>query len=258
MKMMIAAFTVLLLAPTARAEEKLTADQVTQKMLESDPWGFSGAEATAHVALKDKKGATSQLAFKVRSRRYEGQLSKALVRFSAPAEMAGAGFLLVQKKGGDDDDRFLYMPDLKKSRRIAGNLRTNAFMGTDFSFADLDRRDLRDGGFVLKGEENVDKFACYHLDGDIKRADSPYSRVELWVRKDNFLPIKWSLYDKAKKLQKTFAATEVKRVKGRWFISKSHMDNAADGHSTELVLDEVTPRDDIPDDEFTVRALEKN
>jgi hypothetical protein len=236
--------------------EPMTAAQVIEKVLQSDPWGLSGAEINAHALLKDKRGSTSQLAYSARSRRYDGTLSKSLVRFSAPADLAGAGFLQVQKKG-DDDDRFLFMPDLKRSRRISGNLRSSAFMGTDFSFADLDRRDLRESSAKLEPDEVVEKFNCYHLDVQPKRADSEYSRLEVWVRKDNFLPVRWISYDKAKVQLKTLTAVEMKQVGGQWFISKSRMTNNVEGHTTDLVLDKIVPRDDLSDDEFTTRALEK-
>jgi outer membrane lipoprotein-sorting protein len=243
-------------AAQADAPPAMSAQQVIDKVLESDPWGLSGAEVTAHAVLKDKRGATSELAFSARSKRYDPPLSKSLVRFSAPADLAGAGFLQVQKRG-DDDDRYLFMPDLKKSRRISGNLRASAFMGTDFSFADLDRRDLREAEATLLADENVGKFPCFHLEVRPKRGDSQYSRAELWVRKDSFLPLKWTMYDKAKVLLKTLTADEVRRVNGHWFITKSHMVNHLENHRTDMFLEQVKPRDDIPDDDFTVRMLEK-
>jgi outer membrane lipoprotein-sorting protein len=250
-----AAVAAILLA-TAAAHADATAPEIIGKVLESDPWGLSDAEISARALLTDKRGATSELTFSARSRRYDPPLSKSLVRFSAPADLAGAGFLLVQKKG-DDDDRYLFMPDLKRSRRIAGDLRSTSFMGTDFSFADLDRRDLREAEGKLLADETVGKFPCYHLDVTPRRADAPYARIELWVRKDNFLPLRQQMYDKANVLVKTLGIDEVRRVSGAWFITKSHMINHKDNHRTDLTLEQVTPKHDIADDEFTVRALEK-
>jgi hypothetical protein len=251
-----AAAVSILFAAAATAHADATAPEIVSKVLESDPWGLSDAEISAHALLTDKRGSTSELTFTARSRRYDPPLSKSLVRFSAPADLAGAGFLLVQKKG-DDDDRYLFMPDLKRSRRIAGDLRSTSFMGTDFSFADLDRRDLREGEGKLLAEETIGKFPCYHLDVATKRPDAPYARIELWVRKDNFLPLKQQMYDKANVLVKTFGTDEVRRVSGEWFITKSHMINHKDNHRTDMTLEQVAPKHDIAEDEFTVRALEK-
>jgi hypothetical protein len=198
----------------------------------------------------------STLSLVARSRRYDPPFSKSLVRFTAPADLAGAGFLQIQKRDGDDD-RFLFLPELKRSRRIAGNLRGTSFMGTDFSFADLDRRDLRESNTTKLPDENVGPHACFRLQTTPKRSDSPYSLVELWVRKDNYLPLKMKMYDRAKVLFKTFTAQEVRRISGRWYITKSRMVDHVQTHETELVIENIAPATDIADDEFTVRNLEK-
>jgi hypothetical protein len=241
---------------SASAHAEPSASDIIQKVLEVDPWGLAGAEVTAHSTLTDKRGAVSNMTFVARSRRHDPPFSKSLVRFSAPPDLSGAGFLQVQNRKGDDD-RYLFLPELKRSRRISGNLRKNAFMGTDFSFADLDRRDLREGVASKLGDEEIGKFACAHLQVVPSRDDSPYSRVELWVRKDNFLPLKMQMYDAAAVLFKTFTAQQVQRVSGQWFITRSKMINHVEGHSTDLLLDNITVTDKLSDDEFTVRALEK-
>jgi len=135
---------------------------------------LSGASIVAHATLTDRSGAKSELAFTSRSKRLGPGLAESVVRFSAPPELAGAGFLQIQKKDGDDY-RFRFLPDLKRSRRISGTLRSNAFMGTDLSFADLDRRDLREATVKLTGNETIEKWDCYVLDVVPKRQDSQYS-----------------------------------------------------------------------------------
>jgi outer membrane lipoprotein-sorting protein len=240
----------------ASADPAPSAPDIVKNVLNADPWGLNGATVAVHATLTDKRGATSNLALVARSKRYDPPLSKSIVRFSAPPDLAGAGFLQIQKRDGDDD-RYLFLPELKRSRRISGNLRANAFMGTDFSFADLDRRDLRDSDARLTGDEPVGRWPCYVLDLVPKREDAQYSHIEMWVRKDNFLTLRMKMYDKGGVLQKTFEAIEVKRVSGQWFISKSRMQDVQHEHTTELVLDDIEVRSDIGDDEFTVRALEK-
>lgn len=250
-------FAVGLLALTASTPAPApSAQEVITKLLEADPFGFGGAALSARLVLKGKGGVESELAFSSRSMRYDGPYSKSLVRFTAPADLAGAGFLQVQNRGSDDD-RYLFLPELKRSRRIAGGSRSSSFMGTDFSFADLDRRDFREGDATSQPDEQIGKHPCYRIDVAPKRSDSPYSKLEASVRKDNLLPLKLVMYDRAKTLVKTFSAQEVRRVDGEWFITKSRMLDHATGHSTELLLDSVTPLKDASDAEFSVRNLEK-
>jgi Outer membrane lipoprotein-sorting protein len=252
----VCAVIVAVLGGAASADSSPRAADIVRAVLEGDPWGLGGASVAAHATLTDKRGAKSELAFVAKSRRYEPLLSKSIVRFSSPPDLAGAGFLQIQKPDGDDD-RYLFLPDLKRSRRISGNLRGNAFMGTDFSFADLDRHDLRDSESQLVGDEPVGKWPCYVVDVRPKRSDAQYSHVSMWIRKDNNLPLREKMFDKAGVLSKTLEALEVKRVSGHWFVSRSRMQDNQHDHVTELVLDDIDAATEISDDEFTVRALEK-
>jgi hypothetical protein len=231
-------------------------DEIVQSVLASDPWGLTKGEIKASAILTDRRGSKRELAFMAASRRHDPPLSKSIVRFSAPPDLAGAGFLQIQHRNGDDD-RYLFLPALKRARRISGNLRGSAFMGTDFSFADLDRRDLRDSQARLIGSEKIGSSSCYVLDVIPRRTDSQYSHLELWVRADNFLTLRTKMYDKANVLLKTLEAREVRRVSGSWFVSKSLMTDHKHEHTTLLILQSIIADADIPDEEFSVRALEK-
>jgi outer membrane lipoprotein-sorting protein len=251
-------FVVALLLPVSAPAQTPppNAAEIVKHVLDSDPWGLTGAEIRASATLTDKQGATRQLSFSALSKRHDAQLSKSVVRFSAPPDLAGAGFLQIQNRDGDDD-RYLYLPDLGRSRRISGNLRSTAFMGTDFSFADLDRRDLRDSQARNLGLDKIGSSTCYLIDVVPRRPDTQYSHVQMWVRTDNFLPLRMKMYDRANLHVKTFEAQEIRRVRGNWFISKSLMTNHKNDHSTLLVLQSIVVNVQIPDEEFSVRALER-
>jgi hypothetical protein len=233
-----------------------SAAEIVRNVLASDPWGLVGAEVRATAILTDKRGSQRTLSFVATSKQYDPPLTKSLVRFSAPPDLAGAGFLQIQKREGDDD-RFLYLPALKRARRISGGLRSSAFMGTDFSFADLDRRDLRDSESRQLGVEKIGSALCYVMDVIPRRDDSRYSHIELWVRPDNFVALRAKMYDSANVLAKTFEAQELRRVSGNWFVSKSVMKDHKSGHSTLLLLQGIVANSKISDEEFSVRALEK-
>jgi hypothetical protein len=232
------------------------ADTIVARAVEADPWGLAGAEVSARVTVTEKSGRTRALAFDAKSRRQAAPLSKSVITFRAPADVAGMKFLQIQHKDSDDE-RFLYTPELKRSRRIAGSTRGESFMGTDFSYADLDGRDLRAGKATRRADEVVAKLDCYHLDVVPQSSDSVYGRIELWVRKDNFVPIKWAMFDKRSALLKTLVARELVRKGDRWFITSSRMTDGASGRTTELVLDRIDRRDDIPAEAFSVRAIEQ-
>jgi len=248
---------VLLVPASAHSDTKaLSAAEIVTNVLTTDPWGMTGGKVQATALLTDRRGTKRALTFVAASKLYDPPLSKSIVRFSAPPDLAGAGFLQIQKRDGDDD-RYLYLPELKRARRISGNLRSSAFMGTDFSFADLDRRDLRDSESKQLGIEKIGSSSCYVLDVIPRREDSQYSHLELWVRPDNFVALRTKMYDRANVLVKTFEAQELRRVSGNWFVSKSLMTDHKNNHSTLLVLQNIVANAQIPDEEFTVRALAK-
>jgi outer membrane lipoprotein-sorting protein len=241
----------------ASAEAKaLGANQIVTRVLEADPWGLGGAEVKARAVVTDKNGKKRELGFEAKSRRHAAPLSKSIIAFKSPADVAGMKFLQVQKEEGDDE-RFLYTPELKRSRRIAGANRSEAFMGTDFSYADLDRRDLRQGSANLKADETLGKFDCYHVDVTPKNSDAIYSKIELWVRKDNLVPIKWNLFDKSGTNTKTLVAKELQRLGGKWFMTRSTMTDNQTSRTTELLLENIDPKEDIPLETFSVREIEK-
>lgn len=234
---------------------RLTAREVVDKALDADAWGQNGIEATARVTVTEKSGQKRELAFEAKSRRYAPPLAKSMLSFSAPADVAGMKFLLVQKNDGDDE-RTVYMPDLKRSRRVAASNRSEHFMGTDFTYADMDRKDVRNGTPVLEADENIGKYACYHLKVAATNPTAPYKSVEVWVRKDNLVPLKWVMYDGGHAPMKTLVTKELQKHDGRWQITRSMMSDHQSGRTTEILIQSVATRE-VPLETFSVANLER-
>jgi outer membrane lipoprotein-sorting protein len=234
---------------------KLTAAQVVDKALAVDAWGRDGVAANARVTVTEKNGQKRELAFEAESKRYAPPLAKSVLKFSAPADVAGMKFLLVQKNDGDDE-RTVYMPDLKRSRRVPAANRNERFMGTDFTYADMDRKDIRNGTPVYQADENIGKYPCYHIKVATTEASASYSRVEVWVRKDNYVPLKWVMFDGGGTAMKTLVSKELQKHDGKWQITRSQMVDHRSGRTTEIMIDHIETRE-VPADTFTVANLEK-
>jgi hypothetical protein len=232
-----------------------TAREVVEKALGTDVWGRDGVAATARVTVTEKNGLKRELAFEAQSRRYAPPLSKSVLRFSAPADVAGMKFLLVQKNEGDDE-RTVYMPDLKRSRRVPSANRNERFMGTDFTYADMDRKDVRNGTPVFEPDENIGKYPCYHVKIATTEAEASTKRIEVWVRKDNMVPLKWVMFDAAGAPMKTLISKELQRHDGKWQITRSQMADHRSGRSTEILIEHIESRE-VPLDTFTLANLER-
>jgi uncharacterized protein len=188
--------------------------------------------------------------------------SKVLIRFSSPPDIKGTGVLQIEHNGGDDD-LWIYLPALKKSRRLVANNKKDSFAGSDFSYGEITLPDVDDYRHTTIRRETVDGADCHVIESvpasDTIRGNSGYSKKISWIRADNFLEAKVEYYDVAGRLlktQKTGRHQLVEPDKGRWFALAREMTNHQSGHRTsiEAATAETVP---VADDVFTTRFLER-
>ena len=106
--------------------------------------------------------------------------SKALLRFVSPAEVKGVALLIVNHPDRASD-QWMWLPELQRDRRVALQDRSTRFFGTDFSYEDLEERDVNQSDFKLLGEEAVEGQACWKIESTPKKGkSSQYNRVVMW------------------------------------------------------------------------------
>jgi hypothetical protein len=238
-----------------KAKAELTADQIVEKMIDMDPLGYGGAEARIAMALVNDRGQENKRKVVMRSRK-DGDVRRLFVRFLSPTDVAGTSFLGIDDDG--DRTQWLYLPAVSKTRRISGKQRNAAFVGTDYSYADLDNRDIDDATTVRLEDEKVGKQDCYVIDATPTSKDSAYGKITLWIAKDSFLPLRIRFYDGKDNELKRLTVQEVKKVEGRWVIMESKMVDLKRQHTTVMKVTEIDIRDDIPLEQFEERALERD
>lgn len=238
---------------SASAQANLTADQIMNKMLNQDAFGWDEAETTVRMTLVDAKGARKERIME-NLRRRKGGMQQAVVRFRSPPDVAGTAFLMLQREKGESEQH-IYLPGLKRTRRIVGREREGSFMGSDFTYADLERSESKGATHRRLADEDLSGVKTYVIESTPGK-DAAYSKVETWVRQDNFLPLRVRYYDKGGALLKTLYTKRIKNMEGRPVIIEAQMVNKKTGHSTEFVMDSMRARKDIPDTAFTPTALE--
>ena len=181
--------------------------------------------------------------------------SHALARFSAPAGVAGVAVLTIEGEKGEGDDVALYLPKLKRVRKVAKSDRGKAFMDTDFAYADIASSGTRDEDLKRQADDKVEGRDCFVLSG--KGDDSsPYGEVRLFIDQQTYVPMKVEYADKAGKPFKRYRTLKLKAFKDRTLAAESIMENLQTGSKTQMAvlkLDEST----LGDDAFTERALER-
>lgn len=244
----------LIIGPTF-AHADLSAEQIVDEMLGKDAFGWDEAETKVRMLLVDKSGNKRERVMENLRRRKGGQL-QSVVRFRAPQDVAGTAFLMLERNKGESE-QYIYLSGLKRTRRIVGREREGSFMGSDFSYADFERRDTRESNHKRLPDEDIGGIKTYVIESTPKKgAESAYSKIVTWVRTDNFLPLRIKFFDKKGKLLKTFYTKRIRTMDGRPVIVEAQMSNLQTKHTTELIVDDLRPRKDIPDTAFTPTALE--
>jgi hypothetical protein len=254
MRKTLLALVLLAVPAVARADGGPSADEIAKKTLEHDTFGFEGTEIKARLVLVEADGRTQERAFEGISKKGGDNLIRSVVRFTGPANIAGTSFLMIQHQGAPDEQH-IYLPRMKTTRRIGGTgEREGSFMGSDFSYADLERKDLRDATYTRLPDEAVGSTPCFHIEAAPK-VESAYSKLSLWIRQKDFIPLRVQMFGKDGKIIKTTFTRRIKEIDGKPVVVETHTENAQTNHKTDLVLDEIVFKPDLPDALFTPAAL---
>jgi hypothetical protein len=189
----------------------------------------------------------------------EGKDTKKIMFFTYPGDVKGTGFLTWDyDQAGKEDDKWLYLPAMKKTRRISGSSsKTDYFMGTDFTYDDMGGRSVDEDKHTLLREETRDGHKCWVVESVPNDPHEVYSRKVTWIRQDSDTGVYCEFYDKLGKLHRVMTVTDLQKVEGFWTVMKMEMKNVQSGHSTQITVSE--PKYDIKVDKslFTVAKLEK-
>jgi outer membrane lipoprotein-sorting protein len=187
-----------------------------------------------------------------------GDTEKVLMFFNSPRDVAGTGYLSFSYDDeSKDDDIWLYLPAIKRVRRITGSGKNDSFMGTDFTYEDMGSRSLGKDDFTLRGEEAVDGDPCWVVEAKAKDAKDPYGRRVIKVRQDSYVIAAVDYYDRQDRLLKTLRVSGVSQIDGIWTARKMEMTNAQDKHSTTIEMSEIRFNLPLDDSVFAVTTLER-
>ena len=182
--------------------------------------------------------------------------SKAILRFTAPAEVKGVA-LLVLNHPDRASDQWMWTPAINRERRIALQDRSTRFFGTDFSFEDLEERDTNQFDYKLIGEEAIDGAACWKLQSTPKESKvSQYTHSYLWVRKDNYAFAQIENYSKTQ-LIRSAHYTDIRNDQGIWTAHQIDMHDLKRNSHTILKIEKLQYNLPMKDDAFTLQALRR-
>jgi hypothetical protein len=177
--------------------------------------------------------------------------SKAILRFTAPAEVKGVGLLIVNHPDRASD-QWMWRPAIGRDQRIALQDRSTRFFGTDFSFEDMEERDVEQYDYKLLGDEN----GAWKIESR-PRKSSQYTHSYFWVKKDNYTFVKIEAYNK-KGLVRVIDYKDYELLKGIWTARTSEVLDVTRHSRTILKYDKVDYNLPLKDDNFTLEALRRD
>jgi outer membrane lipoprotein-sorting protein len=186
-----------------------------------------------------------------------------LARFLAPPDVAGTVTLLLEYSDREDE-MWIYLPALKKVRRLSASNKRDSFVGTDFSFGDVIGHRVDDWDHRLAREEAFDGEDCYVIEsvprrGEVK-ANSGYIRRRSWVQKVSFVTVRGEFWDETGQLLKAYEARDVVLVdppRKRWHAMQQEMVNLQTGHRSQIRFETFKVNQNIKDELFTTRQMER-
>ena len=217
----------------------------------------STTHALVKLELIDAGGSVSERIIEQWSRE-EGGKDASVIVFHSPASVKNSRFLILAEEG-KDDAKYIYLPALKKVRRIAASEGDSSFMGTEFTYNDMSDRELDDYDYTLLGEEEVDGRICYIVESVPKAGtDSSYFKAVAWIVKDPEIltPVKIDMYEDKDTVIKRFTVAVLENVDGFWIPTEVSMKNLKTGNETVMIQQRLELNTSVNGRLFSTRFLE--
>ncbi len=251
---MVILAAVLCCLPCAVSGQDLTGRQIM--ILENERPDGDDRRSLMKMILINKRGRQRRREMESFSKDY-GKDKKSVMVFKKPADVKGTAFLAWDYDDPNkEDDKWLYMPALKKVRRISGSSKNEYFMGSDFTYDDMGDRQVDEDTHTLLGEETVDGRVCWKIESIPVDKDDMYTRKIFWVDQEAHLVLKAEYYDKDG-LIKIYRTLDFKRHDGFWTIFRSEMDNVSRNHKTVMETGSMRYNTGIKDGLFKVSAIQR-
>lgn len=221
--------------------------------------GVDTESTTEILLLVDKSGHKEKRVMKRYAKKMQNDLNRFLVVFLKPAAVKGTA-LLTWEQEGRDNDQWMFLPAQKKTKRIAKGSKKSYFMGTDFTYEDMEPEDIDNFTYTILRSEEIRKKDCWIIEAvpanKKKKLESSYAKRTLWVTKDTYFTLKIDFFDRQNHLIKTLSNHSVVNVQGTvWRPNKVLMNNIKKKHKTLVGIKSRKIDQVISKDLFTERYL---
>lgn len=219
--------------------------------------GFGDLSVDMDMLLRNAQGEESRRHMRNRIMEVAGDGDKALIVFDRPRDVKGTALLTFTHKTGPDD-QWLYLPALKRVKRIASRNKSGPFMGSEFAYEDLTSQEVEKYTYKFVEETELDGVPMFVIERDPVDKYSGYSRQLVWINKAEYRPERIEFYDRKGALLKTLQFRGYQQYLGQyWRAEEMYMENYQTGKSTLLTWTNYKFRNGYTEADFRRNALKR-
>jgi hypothetical protein len=258
----LAIFSLILLLSTfniATAGASSTEDKGLEIASEADrrDSGFNDTVSELTMILRNRHGQESTRQIRNQTLEVKNDGDKSLVIFDHPRDVKGTAFLSFTHKTGPDD-QWLYLPALKRVKRISSDNKSGPFMGSEFAYEDISSQEVDKYTYNYLKDEVFEDQDCFVIERFPVDEKSGYSRQVVWFDKEHYRTLKIDFYDRKNELLKTLHYHNYQQYLNKfWRSSKMVMVNHQTGKSTDLLWEKYKFATGLTESDFNKNSLKR-
>lgn len=220
--------------------------------------GYGDSKVNLKMVLIDKKGRESARDMRVKGLEGIGEGGdKSLMIFDTPKDQKGVAMLTFTHKE-KSDDQWLFLPALKRVKKISSRNKSGPFVGSEFAFEDISSQEVEKYTYKYLRDETLGGMDCFVIERTPTDKYSGYTKQVSWIDKAEYRALKVEYYDRKKSLLKTLLNKDFKQYLGKfWRPAVSEMVNHQTGKSTRLIYDDYSFQVGLKKKEFTKNSLKR-
>ena len=219
--------------------------------------GFGDLTASMTMELRNQHGDSSTRYIRIKTLEVDGDGDKSMSIFDEPADVKGTAFL-TYSHALEPDEQWLYLPALKRVKRINSKNKSGPFMGSEFAYEDIGSQEVEKYTYKYLRDENLDGIDCFVMERYPAYKHSGYTRQVVWLNKAEYRPEKIMFYDRKNSLLKTLNYDGYQQYLDQfWRADSMHMENHQTGKSTLLTWSGYQFRNGLDDRDFSRNSLKR-
>jgi outer membrane lipoprotein-sorting protein len=219
--------------------------------------GFGDFTAEMEMVLKNRQGDSNTRYIRILGLEVKGDGDKSLSIFDEPADVKGTAMLTYSHKT-EPDDQWLYLPALKRVKRISSNNKSGPYMGSEFAYEDIASQEVEKYNYKYLRDESLNGVDCFVVERYPVDENSGYKRQLVWIDKAEYRPLKMEFYDRKDSLLKTLISSGYKKyLEHHWRPNEMFMENHQTGKTTKIVWKNYRFRTGLSERDFQVDDLKR-